>query len=68
MWMRIKGELQCLIGNHIYRRVTHETSVYQYCPRCGRITWQYSHMTGPHLEMDAVTVSGEALRYRSLNY
>ncbi len=68
MWMRMKNEIKCLIKGHVYHKITNDKSVYQYCPRCGRITWQYSHVTDKHLKMDTMTVNGGVLRYRSLIY
>jgi hypothetical protein len=66
MWLRVKNELNCVIHGHIKHRITYSDAVYQYCPRCGRITWQHNHLASTHSIRETETVNCTSLMNKSL--
>ena len=59
MWTT--NTLTCMVKGHVFRRVTHDNSLYHYCLRCGKVVWEHTHVTSYRHEMRAALAGGETV-------
>jgi len=55
MW--ITEVMVCLAKGHSYRRITHNGSTYAYCPRCGKVVWEHTHINHRSYKSDGTALA-----------